>query len=310
MGQKVAKSAKKSKPGTRKVLKVKAKPAARRATSASPEFLSEPLPPRSRTAGYAYSAYSTTVDIATPKEGLTVWVSDVHHGYADYRALDVVLKYLQHAKPHTLVVGGDYYDAYSISSHDKEPARAMDTLQTEFDAGRPFLEEACKHARNVVFIQGNHEQRLERHIFEMSGLHGLHALDFASLAEMPSKIVCYPFLTKLRQGRLYWHHGQIASANTARATYTKFGVDMVCGHAHRADMHVHGDTLTGETKTVLISGHLCDVKKARYADYPSWSLGFASAQQWTERDGLQSFSLRHHLLQNYSVGIDGKVFRG
>ncbi len=259
--------------------------------------------------GFQQPAYSTVVDIETPNSGLTVWLSDIHYPYQDKRAMDVALAYIQAKKPHTVVLGGDIFDFYSVSDFDRDPDRLEDSLQAEFDSAQEDLKEICKNATNVQFIDGNHCYRLCRQISKNPGLYGLRSLEFRKMAGLPDKVKHYPYLTKLKQGKLYYHHGQIANQNTAKATYSKFGKSMIVGHAHRADTHFATDGLTGEGHSVLVSGTLCDFKEARYVDHPNWQLGFCTAEFY-EHNGESLFHSQHRLITNYSLVADGKVFKG
>lgn len=260
-----------------------------------------------------HHAASTIVPIDTPKEGTLLWGSDVHFPYEDKRACDIFLKYAQHKKPHTCVLGGDIIDNYQLSDHDQDPARADHRLEYEFEALRPFAKELAKWCKNIHYIMGNHEERTYRLIQKVPALHGLDGLEFANLAKLPAKVKYYPYLTKLKMGRLYMHHGQIARGDgnaTAASTWKKFKRSMIVGHAHGAGTHMVVDALTKESWTVIVSGTLADWKSAHYTDMPAWNTGFVTADFWTDEDGQSCFNAQHRFVINNSLAADGKVFRG
>jgi predicted phosphodiesterase len=50
-------------------------------------------------------------------------ISDVHVPYHDKKAFNLVLEVGKKLKVDQVVIGGDFIDNYSVSSHDKNPNR-------------------------------------------------------------------------------------------------------------------------------------------------------------------------------------------
>ncbi len=90
---------------------------------------------------------------------------DSHIPYEDKDAFELMLRAASIFKPDTFIIGGDFADFYSVSSHNKDPSRGND-LQKEVDAVKARLDEIQKRVKpkEKVFICGNHEERLERYL--------------------------------------------------------------------------------------------------------------------------------------------------
>lgn len=253
-------------------------------------------------------ANSTVVDIGID-EGLVMSVSDMHYPYQDKRAMEIFLKNVQKRRPKRVIVNGDAIDNYLLSDHDHDPDRSGATLQEECDSIRPDLKEICRWAAEVHYIMGNHEERMYRLIKDVPALYAARALEFKKLAELPAKVQVYPYLTKLKVGKLYFHHGQIANSRTAKATYDKFRRSMVVGHAHRADTYIQTDAMSLESHIVIVQGTMCDIKQARYVDHPAWTTGFMDAEFWRDDDGESCFSAQHRLIVNNTLSVNGVKYR-
>lgn len=250
-----------------------------------------------------------TVEIPCPKEGTLLWASDIHFPYQCAKTCDIVLQFAQYKKPKIGILGGDIFDFYSISDFDRDPARSEDRLQVEFDAGRPFIEEFCKHCDVVLFLTGNHEIRGYRMLTETPGMYGLRGLELKKLAELPKKVQVLPYLTLAKIGGLYAQHGTIANRNTAKSTYEKFGRPMIVGHDHGAKTHIHVDLLTQESHATMVAGTCSDPMKAAWAKHPRWTKSFVSADLWTDTSGRPCFNAHHRIPSGNTLGVDGKVFR-
>lgn len=99
--------------------------------------------------------------VSAAPSGRTVMVwPDTHAPYHDPEAVAVALAVLRTVKPDTLVILGDFLDCYSVSRFPKDPKRKH-LLREEIDQSIYILDEIQKACRNVKFIKGNHEVRLE-----------------------------------------------------------------------------------------------------------------------------------------------------
>lgn len=249
------------------------------------------------------------VPIDYPREGRVLWISDVHFPYENKRALAIFLQYARDVKPHTIILGGDIYDFFAVSDFDRDPGRAGDFLQREFNAGRAFIEEVCRLTDNVLFLVGNHEFRAYKTLCANPGLYGLHALELSKLAGFPAMVKVYPYLTIVKLGRLHGTHGFFASQNTARTTYTRFQCSMIVGHDHGAGLHINVNPLSHESHAVAVAGTMSDMSQAAWAKHPRWTTSFIDVDMWTDNTGAPAFNIHHRLIVENSLRAEGRTYR-
>jgi hypothetical protein len=130
--------------------------------------------------------------------------------------VSVACKAIRAYKPNQLVIGGDFYDCFSISDDDKEPGRC-DFLQDEFDSSRETVKEIDDAAgdADVVFLDGNHEYRLMRMLHKNQGLFKLRSLELPLAAELPKRWQYFPNQTRFKLGPLTLLHGDVRGRGTA-----------------------------------------------------------------------------------------------
>jgi predicted phosphodiesterase len=261
-----------------------------------------PLPPAGRS--------HVVREDGTPERVL--FLSDLHVPFHDSVAWQVAMRAMEDFKPQVVLLAGDMFDCYSISVHDKDPGRA-DTLQDEFDAGRPLwqeLEDRCGGAR-VIYWKGNHEERIDRLTREKPGLFNLRCLEIPIAAEMPKRWSYYPNQTRYRLGALSCLHGDLKGRGTAvmhaaAGVLRKLRTSCLMGHVHRFQSFYETNA-DGTVRAGFSNGHLSDVKQARYITDPDWQSGF-SAIEYDWSTGV--FAVGQHLIVNGACRFRGKTYAG
>lgn len=246
---------------------------------------------------------STIVEMRAPREGRALFVSDIHFSTHRERELDVLMRVVADQKPDLFILGGDIWDVESISAFRKSPARATQRLQQEFDAGRPYIEEICKHSKRVLLQCGNHEDRYYKLITEIPGLWGLAAMDLKVLAGLPSKVEVLPYQRLLRCGDIYFYHGDLATKHTAAATFEKLHLSCVVGHVHRPE--VRAFTRAGRKHIVAVSGTFQDPQKVEYTNFPDWTCGYVEINFFEDSERQPAFDVQLRLFSNGSLYVPG-----
>jgi predicted phosphodiesterase len=209
--------------------------------------------------------------------------SDEHHPYQDDKAIDVALKIVEDFKPDEIVVGSDGVDFYSISKFSKDPARMKGRqLQDEINSWkatqRKWIDAAPDAKRH--YITGNHEDRLEKYIWDHPELHGLDALllhsllgfDELGLDEVEDEIV-YGNKLVIKHGTVVRKH----SAYTARGELEgeMYAISTLTGHTHRGGTHM-ATSRFGMVQAV--EGFcLCDLNPPYIKGKPNWQQGIVLA---------------------------------
>lgn len=205
--------------------------------------------------------------------------SDWHSPYFDARAFSQMLYACKDRKPDLIVLNGDLIDFYPISHYTRLPTRLM-SLQQELDTTIQLLHilrQTCPKAE-IVYLWGNHEERLLKFLCHAKELFPLRALDLRNLLELER------FRIRLHTEPAYFlgetlviTHGTLSRKRggyTAHAMMERYvGFSGVSGHTHRL-AQVHKRLPTGTVLTWIEGGCLCQLQ-ASYDPYPDWQHGIA-----------------------------------
>ena len=226
----------------------------------------EPLPPMS----------TGTARVRRSVERI-LFIPDVHVPFEDHKAWDLMMNVARALRPEHIVILGDFADMWAVSAHDKSPSR-RENLESEMKAVAMRLDEVdALGARNKIYCEGNHCERLTRHITQRAP----ELFDFVSypkiqrLEERGWRWV--PYREHARIGKMFVTHdlGQagVYAHNRARST---MGGNVVIGHVHRMGI-AYGGTAEGTGHVSAAFGWLGDAEQAKYlpaAKRAEWQLGF------------------------------------
>ena len=202
-----------------------------------------------------------------------LWMGDQHVPYQDVKTNKMVLKFCKDLKPDTIILGGDVMDFYSVSSYDKDPSRA-NKLQKEIDKGIKYLEKVRSASSNskIMYLEGNHENRLERYLKRHPELWDIKALKIPSLLELTELDIKYKqhYLHK----NFLFKHGDYCNKYSSNKELEVEGINGMSGHSHRNQMFSK-NTRAGYLAWYTV-GHLSDEKMADYIKgIPNWQQGIA-----------------------------------
>jgi hypothetical protein len=167
---------------------------------------------------------------------------------------------------------------YAVSSHSKDPARAKRLKEELADVNRALDQIESVAGKHVTFIEGNHEDRLRRYIWDkapeldgVSDLRGLLGLDRRSWSHVR-------YRDYYRLGVVtYTHDLGRSGKNAAGQSLADFGGNLVFGHSHRGGVVYQGEA-KGASHFCLNVGWLGDVTQVDYMHRAraerDWQLGF------------------------------------
>lgn len=236
------------------------------------------------------------------------FISDVHIPYEDKVAVRVTLDAVADLKPDCIILGGDIFDFYEVSDFDRDPGRRK-SLQDEFDEGQFFLKSIASITPDVVFMEGNHEQRLQRVIGRNPGLYKLRALELPKAIGLPDGWKFYPSQTHFHVGRLNYLHGDVKGMSD-RAMYPSVTVfkrlktSSMFGHYHRFDKY-YETQYDGTLRGGFANGHLSDTREAKYIVNPNWQTGFSIVENLASGHGFQ---VQQYLIVNGTTIVHGKDY--
>lgn len=215
--------------------------------------------------------------------------TDEHHPYQDSQAVGLAMKIVSDFDPDLLVVGSDGMDFYGLSHFDKNPNRMKSGLQKEIDswkAGQRAWRDAAKRAARM-YIKGNHEDRLRKHLWRHPELYGLNALTLQKLIGLDELGIFYdPEPTDEANTEinvndlLVIRHGSYVkklSAWSARAEAEKefYAVSTLTGHTHR-----DGSFFVTTRRGIIQAQEgfcLCRLDP-EYTQHPNWQQGIVLAE--------------------------------
>lgn len=217
---------------------------------------------------------------AKPGE-IVLLIPDAHVPYEDARAWALLLEVARSRKWSRVVVLGDFADCYAVSFHDKSPRRTtriVDELDVVATRLRE-LEDATKGAI-LVYLEGNHEQRLSRYIARQAGaLHGMRGLTFAESVDL-RKWVWVPYHQSYRIADFeVTHDVGRAGVYAVRQSRMAYGGSIAIGHVHRMGIE-HERTIDGRHQFGAAFGWLGD---AEAVDYRHRSL---ARREWVHGCGV------------------------
>lgn len=236
-------------------------------------------------------------------------IPDTHRPYHDKRAWSLVLKTGKFFMPDELIILGDFADFYAVSSHNKDPERALRFNDELSDVITGLKELKALKAKKNVFIAGNHEDRLTRYLqskapelYNVVSIPALLQLDMLGFEYVP-------YRNFYQTGKLYLTHDVGSSGSSALQNALKtFNRNIITGHTHRMGLVIEGSI---EQKTHLSAsfGWLGNSAEIDYMSkakvYKDWQLGFGIAYL-DEKTGF--CYVQPVPIVDYTCVVEGQLF--
>lgn len=241
-------------------------------------------------------------------------IPDVHIGHEDKKAYGLMLKVAKDIKVDEIVILGDFADFYAINSHGTHP-QVIPMLIDEVESVKKRIDELDKlfPKAKKVFIEGNHEYRLERYLLKnCPALFGVTSTEhLLELNKRPNwKFIPYgPNQSyKVLGSKLKARHEPLSSS--AKATAAKALTSLVYGHIHRIEeSHIVG--LDGTNHVCFSVGWLGDKTYDKIFGYVKshhqWQLGFGIVH--VDEKTKYFYHDKIHILDNYTCVVNGKLYK-
>lgn len=236
-------------------------------------------------------------------------VPDVHAPKHDARAFKLMLEVAKDYRPDEVVIYGDFFDAYCVSFHSKNPQQTYLTLEHELEDARPLLYDLVRALpkAKLVFLCGNHELRIQRYLRAYAPMLD-RSITLEGLLKLPRGTHFYPYGKKNRHfmGKLMATHGTLYNKHVAHGMLQKYGHSIAFGHTHRSQEYnaknVHNDRLKAIT-----FGWLGDIEHAgEYVeDIADWVTGFGISYHFPSGD----FVWQTIEIQNYKLIFNGEIYK-
>ena len=230
-------------------------------------------------------------------------IGDIHCPFQDTKAMNIFYKFANMYKPDELIINGDLIDFYNISRFDKNPSRKED-LKHEIQVTHKVLDNIRKvlPKAKIVYLEGNHEYRLQNLVWRNPELNGLDALSIENLLNLNDYkikfIGCDGDYWKNTSGHykvndLFVMHGdnRLNGASTSKysgysAKNTMMGIQnsVAINHVHRLAMVYH--TTPYGNLIGLECGCLCQPTGTA-----NWQQGFVTFESYKGKN--YNYQLHH-----------------
>ena len=185
-----------------------------------------------------------------------LWLCDFHIPYHNLPACNAAIEYGINKSVNTIILAGDFFDFYQISTFNNDPRKRH--IPEELEIGAEFLDALREAFPDAVFyfLVGNHEYRLERYLrLKAPELYGIPDFRLDVLLKFGERKINYISDKRIiKMGKLNGLHGHEFGGginipvNPARTVYLKTHVSTIVGHSHWASehsaTHMNGDLIT------------------------------------------------------------------
>jgi len=234
-------------------------------------------------------------------------IPDVHFPRHDRAAVRATLEFAQKIKPRRIVLLGDVIEAAAFSSHPKGSLHESpgDIFEEEYAPARLFLDELESCSKQVDYVSGNHEYRVERIAASCGFVRSVYkaispkAVLSSGRSRKSFKWHDYNPTKRLSGCRiahdLYAIHGWSHAKHAAHVHITAGkGISLVFGHVHRRVEAIWVQPFTRKRIEAWSPGCLSQL-------IPTWQ---HSPNDWTQ--GLSVIDVRNDLKawKRFSVVIE------
>jgi len=205
-----------------------------------------------------------------------------------------------------IVLNGDFLDLSYISQWTRDMPGLVEGKRLTWDLQilRKELTFFKKHATNVIYIEGNHEARLQNFLHKNPVLEGMIELDIIckelGVAYIPT------VLQPLRMfSDLYIAHGLSLNKYCAANNAEKSGVSIITGHSHRSQMYT-----TSYMNEVPLTGYSIGCVSSLC---PGWVKG-KRITGWSQSFGIlygdkDQWDLNIIMLKDHKCIVGGKLYK-
>jgi hypothetical protein len=235
-------------------------------------------------------------ETSTKEDFVRIVVNDVHGSMMDREAVEAFLADLKQWDPDEVVLNGDIIECGGfLAAHHTlgYVAQTEYTLQDDIAAGNWLLDEIQKAAPRAVihYLEGNHEDRLERWIVDQTMRHGRESeflrqlIGPQTLLRLNERGVHYyrrgehqlPGLPPgwIKLGKIFFVHELGGGKNAASAAVGRTAGNVVFAHTHQSDESTMVLPGVGLVKA-WNPGCMCHRQPLwRHSNPTNWSHGYA-----------------------------------
>ena len=255
------------------------------------------------------------------------FVGDLQLPYEDPRAVALWFKVMKSWKPDAIDIVGDIDDQLEYSTFsDGTTDEAFSRLKKEEDPSpMAFIKKNADQAK--CFYAKVRKQHPDADIHNSIGNHDIRIFKYVDRkAPAYNELITPNVLWGLDDQGITWrmyhekplerfagihvHHGSTATTTglAVKSDIENMQISLVRGHDHRGGVVYKTYPLANRHLKGMGTGHMCDPNEygLRYADNPTWELGFGIAHVFDDDAHLQFIKIN----TDYECVVDGKLFKG
>lgn len=165
---------------------------------------------------------------------MIIILPDIHlsdgQPHKDY---EVVKRFIKQNRSDEIILLGDFMDVSSLSAWDISKRRKMEgrRYEKECEEANRELDFLQKYTKKITFIEGNHEDRVERYIDFNPEMEGL--IEVEKKLHLKERGIKYIPLNELyKVGNMYFTHGIYINQYHAMKHLIRLGCNVCYGHSH------------------------------------------------------------------------------
>jgi UDP-2,3-diacylglucosamine pyrophosphatase LpxH len=207
----------------------------------------------------------------------TIIIPDAHlDGKALPKPYRAVKNYIAETGADEVILLGDFADIAALSAWDMDKKRLMEgrRYKEEIKQLNDELDFLQSKSDNVVYLEGNHEDRINRYLDKNPEFEGM--IELPEVLDLDVRGIKFIKMNDLyKSGRMYFTHGMWTTKYHANKHLVSLGCNITYGHTHRAQT----DTMTmakQKPHQAFGLGCLCDTQASYLRNRPSsWINQFA-----------------------------------
>lgn len=201
-------------------------------------------------------------------------LSDIHIPFHNKRAYELTLSILMDIGIDELVLNGDFADFYGVSAHERDPTIGI-SFSEEIDALRSELvrlDEMFSES-GIVFISGNHENRLMRYAAKNASA----LFKYASIEKiLDIDLLGFRFIDYSADQKHYVLNTDLVARHEPLTGKNSLSCSYIHGHLHRFSLETARSISHGDIYKIGC-GFLGD-RENKVFNYvknpPNWQIGF------------------------------------
>ena len=161
-------------------------------------------------------------------------IPDVHLDENVPKDYLIVKKFISKFKPDEIILLGDFMDVSSLSGWDLDKKRKMENRRwvKELSRANKELDFLQKHCKKLTYLEGNHEDRIERYLDKNPEMEGL--IEITEKLNLKERGIKWVKMNKLYKcGDMYFTHGMWTNKYSAQKHLAELGCNICFGHQHK-----------------------------------------------------------------------------